>query len=373
MLPALVFLALTAFAVAMPGFQSAGRAATLHLLFAVGALPLILGAMGHFIPVLTRSRAAPPLLTALPLLALAAGALALVSLAVPAWFAARHAGATLGAAAALAMLVWSRTRRRTTLGRPHPGLAWYEAALACLALALLAILASAVWPEQRPALRRLHLHLNTLGFIGLTALGTLAVLMPTAAATPDPQAGPRLRRNLPWAAGGTLAVAVGAAASAPLAFVGAALWAVPLARQAAAWRPLAGAIFAWHGAPPLLAAALTGFAASLVFGAAAALAVRADPEAAFVTGFLLPLVSGAASQLLPTWLRPGAQGEWHATLRARLTRYGGVRAVLFLIAGLAAGSGQTWSLALAAAALIWFIVQAAVALARSHPLPRRPT
>lgn len=160
MLPALVLLALVAFAAAMPGFQFAGRAATLHLLFAVGALPLIFGAMGHFIPVLTRSRAAPPLLAALPIAALLAGVLALLSLTVPGYFAARHAGATLGATAALAMLGWSRTRRRATLGRPHPGLDWYEAALACLAAALLAILAGAVWPEHSPALRRLHLQTN---------------------------------------------------------------------------------------------------------------------------------------------------------------------------------------------------------------------
>lgn len=372
MLPALVLLALVAFAAAMPGFQFAGRAATLHVLFAVGALPLIFGAMGHFIPVLTRSRAAPPRLAVLPLVALLAGTLALLSLAVPGYFAARHAGATLGAAAALAMLGWSRMRRRMTLGRPHPGLAWYEAALACLAAALLAILAGAAWPEHTPALRRLHLHLNTLGFIGLTAIGTLSVLMPTAAATPDPHAGPRLRRDLPWALGGSVAVAVGAAAFAPLAFLGAALWAVPLTRLAWAWRPLRGVIFAPHGAPPLLAAALAGFVASLGFGAVAPLASGADPEAAFVAGFLLPLVSGAASQLLPTWLRPGAQGAWHATLRTHLTRYGGVRALLFLVAGLAAGSGQTWGLALAAATLVWFIVQAAVALTRSRPLSRRP-
>lgn len=372
MLPALVLLALVAFAAAMPGFQLAGRAATLHLLFAVGALPLIFGAMGHFIPVLTRSRAAPPRLAALPIAALVAGVLAVLALAVPAYFAARHAAATLGATAALIMLGWSRMRRRSTLGRPHPGLAWYEAALACLAAALFAILAGAVWPEHMPALRRLHLHLNTLGFIGLTALGTLSVLMPTAAAIPDPHAGPRLRRDLPWALGGSVAVAVGAAAFVPLAFLGAALWAVPLARLALAWRALRGVIFAPHGAPPLLAAAFAGFVASLVFGAATPLGHGADPEAAFVAGFLLPLVAGAASQLLPTWLRPGAQGAWHATLRTQLVRHGGVRAMLFLVAGLAAGAGQRWGLALAAATLLWFIVQTVASLARSRPLSRKP-
>lgn len=58
MLPALVFLALVAFAAALLWAPHAGRAAVLHLILAVGAMPLIFGAMSHFIPVLTRTRAA---------------------------------------------------------------------------------------------------------------------------------------------------------------------------------------------------------------------------------------------------------------------------------------------------------------------------
>ena len=65
MLPALVSLALAAFAAALLGLLHAGRAATLHLVLAVGAMPLIFGAMSHFIPVLTRSRTAPAGLAAL--------------------------------------------------------------------------------------------------------------------------------------------------------------------------------------------------------------------------------------------------------------------------------------------------------------------
>ncbi|HMM47457.1 MAG TPA: hypothetical protein PKC12_05695 [Thiobacillaceae bacterium] len=364
-LPALVFLALVAFAAALAWSPHAARPAFLHLVLAVGAMPLIFGAMGHFIPVLTRTRRAPPALAAVPLLALAGGALAVTSMHVPAFVWARHAGALTAVIGAIALLAWSRRRRAGMLGRPHPGLAWYEAALACLILALIAILVSAAWPQQTLSLRRLHLHLNTLGFIGLTALGTLAVLLPTAVGRPDPGAGPRLSRSLPWVLGGTILVAAGAAWFAPLAWAGAIVWAVPLAWLAADWSRLYRAeIFAVHGPAPLLAAAPVGFAVSLLSGAGAPLFPVFAPEAAFVSGFLLPLVTGASTQLLPVWLRPGVQGAWHARLRSRLGRHGGTRAVLFGVAGVASGAGLGWGLLLGAAALLWFILQAVAALAR---------
>jgi hypothetical protein len=258
------------------------------------------------------------------------------------------------------------------LGRPHPGLAWYEAALACLVLALVAILASAVWPQQAMALRRLHLHLNTLGFVGLTALGTLAVLLPTVANRPDPGVAQRLHRDLPWAIAGTLLIAIGAAWIGPLAGIGGVIWAIPLLRMGAGWlRRYRTEIFALHGAAPLLAAALAGLGFSAVVGAMSLLPATAAFHAAaaawaFVAGFMLPLVSGAASQLLPVWLRPGVQGIWHARLRDMLGRHAGVRAVLFLIGGVAAGMGQDWGLLLGGAALLWFILQTVAALLRAR-------
>ncbi|MBW8371259.1 MAG: hypothetical protein K0M66_09835 [Thiobacillus sp.] len=376
-LPALVFLALVAFAAALLWSPHAGRAAALHLILAVGAMPLIFGAMSHFIPVLTRTRNAAAGLVSLPVLALAGGALAVgaLSLADLSW--GRYAGALLAGAAASALLVWSRRRRAGMLGRPHPCLDWYETALACLVLALLAILASAIWPQQTIALHRLHLHLNTLGFVGLTAVSTLAVLLPTVAGRPDPQVGPRLRRDLPWAVAGTLLVAFGSAWIGPLAWIGGALWAVPLVRLGASWLRLYRAeILALHGAAPLLAAALAGLAVSLILGAMAPMAVAewlrpTEPALAFVSGFMLPLVSGAASQLLPVWLRPGVQSHWHAKLRDSLGRYGGVRAMLFCLAGIAAGMGQPWGLLLGAATLIWFLLQTGTALLRSRLFQER--
>lgn len=365
-LPALVFLALVAFAAALAWSPHAPRAAFLHVILAVGAMPLIFGAMGHFIPVLTRTRQAPRVLAAVPLLALGGGALAVTSMHVPALHGARHAGALAAVLAAGALLTWSRRRRAGMLGRPHPGLAWYEAALACLILAMAAMLVSAVWPQQTLALRHLHLHLNTLGFIGMTAIGTLAVLLPTAVGRPDPDAAAWLRSDLRWALGGTLLIAVGAAGYAPLAWLGAAAWAIPLVRLTIRWVRLHGrSLFTVHGPVPLLAVAPAGLAMSLLFGAGATRFPSLAPEAAFVAGFLLPLVSGASSQLLPVWLRKGVQGAWHARLRSRLGRYGGARAALFAIAGVAAGTGLKWGLFLGAATLLWFIMQAVGAVAHA--------
>jgi hypothetical protein len=338
-------------------------------------MPLIFGAMSHFIPVLTRTRTTG--LPSLPLVALAGGALAVGALSLPGLFWGRYAGALLAATAAGALLAWSRRRRAGMLGRPHPCLAWYDAALSCLVLALIAILASAIWPQQTIALHRLHLHLNTLGFVGLTAVSTLAVLLPTVAGRPDPQVGSRLVRDLPWALAGTLLVAVGAAWFGPLAWFGGALWAIPLVRLGASWLRLYRAeILAWHGAAPLLAAALAGLALSMMLGAVNALPAAArfyspEPALAFVSGFMLPLVSGAASQLLPVWLRPGVQSGWHAKLRDSLGRYGGVRAVLFFTGGLMAGIGHRWGLLLGAATLIWFLLQAGAALLQSRLFQER--
>jgi hypothetical protein len=368
LLPALVFLALIAFAGALLWSPLAGRAAYLHLMLAVGAMPLIFGAMSHFIPVLTRTRTAAASIGVFPLLALVGGAMAVAAFSLPSMAWAWRVGAVLALVAAIALWAWGLRRRAIMVGRPHPCLAWYEVALACLALALLAILATAVWPHQFSALRRLHLHLNTLGFVGMTTTGTLAVLMPTVIGRPDPQAGQWLSFNLAWAVAGTLLVAVGSAWSAPLTWVGAALWTIPLVGMAARWlRLYQREILALHGAAPLLAAALVGFALSIGLdamstNAAAGGLAKPDPAKAFVAAFLLPLVSGAAGQLLPVWLRPGVQDEWHAALRRSLGRYGGMRAVLFLIGGMTAGLGRGCGLLLSAATLLWFLVQAFMSL-----------
>src|SRR5512135_541286 len=142
-------------------------AAHIHLAFAVGVMPLILGAMTHFVPVLTRSRAPAATILLLPGGASVAGLLALLSFALPALIPnLYYAGALLALCAAGGMAAWIVRRSRLALGAPHSCLHWYLAAVACLMLALAAVLAMGIWPDHRLALKRFHLHLNLLGFLG---------------------------------------------------------------------------------------------------------------------------------------------------------------------------------------------------------------
>lgn len=362
MLVALVLAAVASFAAAaaLPLLQPLPPAAHIHLALAVGVMPLILGAMTHFVPVLTRSAAPRAGVRLIPPLALGAGALAFHAFAAPNQL--YYFAALMALAAVLAFAAWIIGRAAGSLGKPHPCLHWYLAAIACLILALVGVAAMALWPEQRLALKRLHLHLNTLGFIGLTAVATLQVLLPTVAGRPDPQAAARLRQDLKWALGGTLLVALGSAWLKPLAWLGAALWAVPLAHLGKAWFALyAREIRQRHGAAPSLAAALAGFAAALLFGTlhGGGILGATDSAHAFILAFLFPLVTGAASQLLPVWARPGPQTAWHARIRQRLGAGGGIRAALFLAGGILLGLGWRVGLALSIAALAAFLLQLA--------------
>ncbi|MBI5793418.1 MAG: hypothetical protein HZA63_18305 [Rhodocyclales bacterium] len=317
-----------------------------HLAFALGVMPLILAAMGYFVPVLTRS--SHPTLAAWgpPLLALVGGALAVGA------FATNFSPTVLGIAALVALLAaaslggWMLARARHMFGPRHRGLDWYLAALGFLLLALLAVVLMPWFPAQRGGLRLFHLHANLLGFVGLTALGTLQVLLPTSLRQPDPEVATRLRTDLKWAAGGTLLIAFGAssllpaslaALGPPLALLGSGLYGYVVLRMLSAWKTRFGtALLRADGVAPSLAAAALGLLGTLVLGAAHGAGwLPARPlVAGFVIAFLLPLVSGAASHLIPVWLRPGAQGPWHDALRARLVRWGGVRGLLLLLAGL---------------------------------------
>ena len=90
-------------------------------------------------------------------------------------------------------------------------------------MALLAAIFIDIWPAYWKPLRLFHLHLNTIGLVGLAALGTLPVLMPTALGKPDPDAAGWLRRRLWLVASGALIVATGAAIVWEFAVPGAAL------------------------------------------------------------------------------------------------------------------------------------------------------
>lgn len=311
-------------------------APTFHIAFAAGALPLILGAIIHFVPVLTRTGLPVRSIRYLPLAAQLAGGLTPLALAgfLPAW--SLHLAASMVALIALTLAFWVARRLRATLGAPHPGARWYGVALLCLFFAVSLVPLWLTQPELRAALRLFHLHLNTLGFIGLAALGTLPVLLPTALGRPDPEVAVRLRRDLPLAAMGGVLVAAGASAGAWLAWGGALLLLWVAGRNLLAWRRAFGlvSIGGAEASAPLVAATL-GFVLLLLHGLAHGVDwLPARPAiAGFVTLFLAPLVTGALSPLLPVWRYPGMDSPRRRKMRECLTEGGRLRAALFLAGG----------------------------------------
>lgn len=334
----------------------------IHLVFAMGVMPLIMAAMIHFFPVLTRTGKAERQVELLPGLAWQTGVLAAAFFAFSLPENVRLFASLLAFLVVVRLVWWQWARVRATLGSPHPGVHWYLAALLCLGLGLLAVVAMDVWPVHYLAFKRLHLHLNLFGFVGLTAIGTVQVLLPTAAGKADPGVAERLRADLPPALFGALSIGFGAAWLPVLSWIGMILWLLPLARLGRAWwKDFNNRIFSWHGASPLLATAGVGFCAALVAGGlhAAGWVTSAVAGHVLVFVFLLPLVSGAAGQLLPLWLRPGRQTEWHTQARQSLTYGSGARALLLFFAGALALAGLRWGTVLALAGLLPFVLVAA--------------
>jgi hypothetical protein len=335
-----------------------------HALFASGVLPLILGAMLYFVPVLTRSLPAHGAILSIPPTAFVLGAGVVLALS-------GHADAVPLLAAGVQLLVcieiaWILRRRARVLGAPHPGIDWYVYALIALVVALAMIVSRAFWPEHWGLARNLHLHLNLFGFLGLTAIGTLRVLLPTALGETDPASALFLRRQLPIAASGALAIAFGAAFWKPLAVLGALawLWSVfQLLRAMGTWR---GRWLLWHAASTSLAAAVLGWALLLLAGMAhAAGYVTSDALfAVLIFGFLLPLVTGATSHLLPVWRWPGRATSAQAQMRQRLTRFSAARVGAFWLSAAAGLAGWDYAVMPGALALALYLVQVLLAFVR---------
>lgn len=331
----LVILALLAFALGISGLHPVA-VVWRHLLFAVGVLPLILGAMLYFIPVLTRTAPARGSILLVPVAVAVLGvatvaALALQPTVLP-WLA-----VTVALLAGIETS-WIWRRRNQALGGAHPGLYWYLAALLCLLLALVVVATrAAVW-EYWPQLRRFHLHLNLLGFLGLTAIGTLRVLLPTVLAVADPAASVYLRSLLPYAVVATACIALGAAVWPPLSWLGGVIWLWPAVNLVKVLRyDRVRGLGAHHAAVPVAAAAL-GWLLVLVAGLAHGVGFGSADTLVWLLLFLflLPLVTGASSYLLPLWRWPGQTTGRHTRMRAQLMRLSGVRVLAFyLSAGLA--------------------------------------
>lgn len=346
-------------------------AAVAHLAFAGGIVPLIFAAMIHFVPVLTRTGDPPAAVRRLPWLAQASGGLAVAGffgvLPYPAVFMA----ACIDFGLAAALLTWIVRRARAALGTPHPGWRWYAAAVLLLMTALLAVLAMGIWPEHWPSWRRLHLHLNTLGLVGLAAFGTLPLLLPTALGQPDPQAAGWLRRRLWPQVAAVLLLAVGSALYWPLAVAGAAILVVLALGLVAHWlRRFEAAALLGDGAVAALLAAVAGWLLCLFAGAlhGAGLVAARPTLAAWAATFLLPLVSGALTQLLPVWRHPGMRTSARDAMRDCLAVGGRWRGLLFFAAGLAFIADAAMPAGfLVGSALGWFVLRLIMAMRIARP------
>ncbi len=332
--------------------------AVAHLAFAVGIVPLIFAAMSHFVPVLTRTGDPGPWIARLPLAAQLAGGLAVAAMQGLIPYGLLHAAAAVDLLLAAILLNWIASRARATLGSPHPGWRWYGAALGCLMLALLAVPLIQLLPSYWKPLRLFHLHLNTLGLVGLAALGTLPVLLPTALGQPDPEAAGWLRRRLWLVAGGALVVATGTAVVWLFAVPGAALMLVAALGLVGQWARRFGfrALLA-DGVAVSLLCAVAGLLLTLAAGVAhgSGLIAGRPTLLAWGVGFLLPLVTGALSQLLPVWRWPGPAIPARRIMRQKLAATGFWRALMFLCAAVALLAGfDTFAASLLALGLLLF-------------------
>ena len=209
------------------------------------------------------------------------------------------------------------------------------------------------------------MHINLLGFVGMTAFGTLCVLVPTVAGYSDPDARGRLRVDLYFAVTGTLLVASGSAWLTWLVWPGLVLWLIPLMRFASSlvmrWRKF---VWGWHRSSTSLGLAVFGLIAVLItagFHAAGARPSGASMQAFFFV-FLFPLVTGAVSYLLPVWLWPARNTTVYKCTARRLAWGSGVRSLVFLAAGVVACIGMRGAVYLAGVGILVFLFQVVWAL-----------
>jgi hypothetical protein len=234
---------------------------------------------------------------------------------------------------------------------------------------------------QRPRLLLFHAHINILGFVTLTILGTLLTLWPTVLRTRMAAAAPRTtRRALPLAIAGLAFSAVGALAWRPLlaaagvVLLGAAvvMTAIPMLNTARQRRPASFATWSIAAGFGWLLIALCWDTVSFLTAADAAdAAERFDTIVIpFGAGFVAQVLLGALSYLVPMVLGGGPAA---VRLRdARLDGSGPQRIIMFnlALAGFLLPMPPYVRIAAAAlllAALLQFLVPAAqVLLSRSR-------
>ena len=239
------------------------------------------------------------------------------------------AGAWLLAAVVLAHALTLLARLRRGMAARFGQAVWFYLAangalLAGIGLGLLLSGGAAGSADAYRAMRLAHAHLNVLGWIGLTVLGTLSTLWPTVLRTRMVAGVPAAaRRSFPLAAGGLLVATAGLLAQQQTAAaVGLAAYAAglgvalgPFVATMRQRRP--GGAAAW-----MLAAGTAWFAVVVVADLVALLGsdrvVDLDSRVAGLVpavamGFGLQVLAGALTYLLPTVWGRGAHGNRRLT------------------------------------------------------------
>ncbi|ABK45937.1 conserved hypothetical protein [Magnetococcus marinus MC-1] len=340
-----------------------------HVVVGAAILPLILANILYFSATLTRSSQPPASLWGWPLLGLLAGLVVIAALSLDRRWA--LLGAVMAMVAVLGTLNWIRQRRKQCLGDPHPGLRWYEGALVSLLLGLVAISGGLLMPDYWAPLRSMHLHLNLIGFVGMTAISTMQVLLPTAAKFQDTDVVRRLHQHAIWAMGGSLAFAVGAAGLHLFYLLGLGLWLRPLGAWILSLWGFRDKIYGGGGATWPLLAALAGFMIMMFAGLLVALGWLSAQNTLplFFIGFLFPLLTGALTQLLPLWWWPGLETPLRSEARSAIELGSPGRAAVYLVCGVGAALGYGWAAPLAAAAVAQFLLQVLVVRMKTPKMP----
>ncbi|MFE9689625.1 hypothetical protein [Micromonospora sp. NPDC005806] len=310
-------------------FLAQGRWLLLHMLLLGAVTNAIVVWSAHFAAAVLRN---PPPPTrrgeALRLAVLNVGILAVLAggTADRPWWGVVGAAAAFAAIGAHLYVLTSRLRRALP-ARFAVTVHYYLAA----AVALLAGIPAGAWmllldEQQRPRLLLFHAHVNLLGWVTLTVLGTLLTLWPTVLRTRmDPAAGRAAANALPVSAAGLVCLAVGALAWWPvLAVAGLALFAAAVLRVAAPAVATAGQRPPASFATWSIAAGVGWLLVALAWDAITLL--RAPDAAAAADGFggiLAPLGVGFTAQVLVgalSYLLPMALGGGPTAVRERAAR-----------------------------------------------------
>ena len=385
----LAYLAAGGVVLALGDRVAGGGWLALHLVLLGAATNAIVVWSEHFAAALLRARPASQRVATARALALNLGIVAVLGGVQTGRTALAAAGACPAGAVVLAHGLTLATRIGPALAGRLAGSVWFypaagAALLAGMGLGLWLAGGAAASGDAYRALRLAHVHLNVLGWVGLSVIGTQFTLWPTVLRTRMvPGVEGAVRRSLPPLAGGLAVAATGLAGQRrAVALAGLALYLAGLmialvpfvatARQrpprtAAAWMLLAG--MAWL---------VVAVAADLVALAASPRVVDLDGRLsrlvpAVAAGFVLQTLTGALTYLLPVVFGRGAFGNRRLTGILELGWPPRVAAVNLGVLAVVAGPAGGWVAAagwwLAALGLGSFVPLAVVALAASARSP----